>query len=347
MTPRERWRAAAGRKGTDRLPLDYWGTAEITAKLRAAMGAADDAALWKALDIDKAHHVGPELRDPRAAERGGADVWGVKVRAIEHAHGAGSYDEVYDEPLAALETVAQLEAWPWPDPAWWSHGTIPAQLEAVRGWPVFGGSYEPFYLYSRMRGVERAMEDLAESPAFVEAALARIFDIHYALIERTLVAGRGGVDFVYVAEDLGTQESLLFSPATFRAFLKPRMKRMIDLVHRHGALAFHHDDGAIFTIIPDLLDAGIDVLNPVQWRCAGMDRGNLKRAFGSRVAFHGAMDNQRTLPFGTPEDVRAEVRDNARILGTGGGYILAPCHNLQSITPVENVLAMYDEAKRL
>ncbi len=347
MTSRERWRAVVTRRGTDRLPTDYWGTAEITAKLRAAVGAADDEALWTALGVDKGHHVGPDLRDPFAADRAGADVWGVKVRAIGHAGGAGSYDEVYDEPLAAFETVAQLESYRWPEPGWWTHDSIPAQLEAARGWPIFGGSFEPFYLYSRMRGVELAMEDMAERPEFLEYALQRIFEIHYALIERTLIAAKGGVDFVYIAEDLGTQESLLFSPAMFRTFLKPRMKRMIELVHRHGAYAFHHDDGAIFPIIPDLLDAGIDVLNPVQWRCAGMDRGRLKRTFGARVAFHGAMDNQQTLPFRSPEDVREEVRENARLLGAGGGYILAPCHNLQSITPVENVLAMYDEIRRL
>lgn len=347
MTSKERWRAVVARQGTDRLPTDYWGTGEITAKLRTALGVADDEALWKALDIDKGHHAGPELRDPFSRERGEADIWGIKVRRIEHAGGAGSYDEVYDEPLASFESVAQLEAYRWPDPAWWSHDSIPAQIAAQPGWPIFGGSFEPFYLYSRMRGVELAMEDLAERPAFLECALQRIFDIHYALIERTLMIAKGGVDFVYIAEDLGTQESLLFSPAMFRTFLKPRMKKMIELVHRHGAYAFHHDDGAIFTIIPDLLDAGIDLLNPIQWRCAGMDRAKLKSTFGSKVAFHGAMDNQKTLPFRSVAEVRAEVRENARILGTGGGYILAPCHNLQSITPVENVLAMYDEAKKL
>lgn len=347
MTPKERWRAAVARKGADRLPTDYWGTGEITAKLRQALGVADDEALWKALDIDKGHWAGPELHDPFARERAGADIWGIKVRAIEHAGGAGSYDEVYDEPLASFETVAQLEAYRWPDPKWWTHDSIRSQIASQPGWPIFGGSFEPFYLYSRMRGVELAMEDMADRPEFLECALQRIFDIHYSLIERTLVAAKGGVDFIYIAEDLGTQESLLFSPAMFRRFLKPRMKKMIELVHRHGAFAFHHDDGAIFTIIPDLLDAGIDILNPVQWRCAGMDRAKLKSAYGAKVAFHGAMDNQQTLPFRSVAEVRAEVRDNARILGAGGGYILAPCHNLQSITPVENVLAMYDEAKKL
>jgi uroporphyrinogen decarboxylase len=105
---------------------------------------------------------------------------------------------------------------------------------------------------------------------------------------------------------------------------------------------FHHSDGAIREILPDLIEAGIDVLNPIQWRCKGMEREGLKRDFGDRVVFHGGVDNQQTLAFGTVADVRREVMDNLRILGRGGGYILAPCHNIQAISPPENVVAMYE-----
>ena len=119
---------------------------------------------------------------------------------------------------------------------------------------------------------------------------------------------------------------------------------MIDLAHEAGAYVFHHDDGNVTRILPELVELGIDLLNPIQWRADGMDRDGLKRQFGGRIVFHGAVDNQYTLPFGTVEEVRQEVRDNLRILGEGGGYILAPCHNIQPITPLENILAMYETA---
>ena len=125
------------------------------------------------------------------------------------------------------------------------------------------------------------------------------------------------------------------------------MRWMIDLAHRHGVYAFFHSDGAIREILPDMIDAGIDVLNPIQWRCTGMAREALKRDFGGEVVFHGGMDNQRTLPFDTPEEVRREVGENLGLLGGGRSYILAPCHNIQPLTPVENILAMYDEGHRL
>jgi uroporphyrinogen decarboxylase len=349
LTPKARWLAAIHRNGLDRLPTDYWGTWETTHKLREALGCKDDDALWAKLGIDKMHHVWGDLNDPRAAERNGADVWGVRLKKIVYANGAGSYEEpdLAFAPLGGLETVAEVEAYPWPDPEWWTYDSVPGRCDKLKDSPICGGSYEPFWLYCYMRGLEKAMEDLVENPAFVEAALERIFHVHSVVIERTLQAGGGAIDLVYVAEDLGSQESLLFSPPTFRKFLKPRMRKMIDIVHKYGALAFHHDDGAIRQIIPELIEVGIDVLNPIQWRCPGMDRAELKREFGSSVTFHGAVDNQHTLPFGTPDDVRKEVRDNARILGEGGGYILAPCHNIQPITPVENILALYEEVKRL
>jgi uroporphyrinogen decarboxylase len=132
------------------------------------------------------------------------------------------------------------------------------------------------------------------------------------------------------------------SPATFRRFLKPGMQRMIDLAHSFGVKVIHHDDGAIRPLLAELIDMGIDVLNPIQWRSAGMGREELARDFGKRVVFHGGVDNQQTLPFGTPADVKREVAENIRIFRGGKGYIVAPCHNIQPITPTENILAMYE-----
>ena len=146
-------------------------------------------------------------------------------------------------------------------------------------------------------------------------------------------------------DDLRIRETKeLISPAQIHEFLIPRMKRMIDLAHEAGVYVFHHSDGAVRPIIPDMIEAGIDVLNPVQWICKGMEREGLKRDFGDRLIFHGAVDNQRTLAFGSVDDVRREVLDNIRILGYDGRYIIAPCHNIQAVSPPENVVAMYETA---
>jgi uroporphyrinogen decarboxylase len=187
--------------------------------------------------------------------------------------------------------------------------------------------------------------DLVMHPEIVHYALDQLFDFAYESTTRIYEAIPGRVNISYVAEDFGSQESLLFSPKQIRTFFIPRMKRMIDLAHSAGAYAFFHSDGAVRPILPDMIAAGIDVLNPIQWRCVGMARAGLKRDFGDDLIFHGAVDNQQTLPFGTQDDVRAEVAANIEILGAGGGYIIAPCHNIQANTPPENVVAMYEAGR--
>lgn len=175
--------------------------------------------------------------------------------------------------------------------------------------------------------------------------MERIHYIHDSVIRRSLEAAKGLVDFIYVAEDLGIQNALLMSPATFRRFIKPWLRKMIDLAHSFDVKVLHHDDGAIRPLLPELIEIGIDILNPVQWRCTGMDREGLARDFGKSIVFHGAVDNQQTLPFGTPEDVKREVAENIRIFSNSRGYIVAPCHNLQPNTSTANIVALYEAVR--
>jgi len=345
MTPRERWLAVLDGKRPDRVPCDYWGTAETTTRLQRELGCASERELWERLGIDKCIYLAPH--HPRAAEDTWHipslfSIWHVGVKLQPYANGIGVYEETIFSPLAEASSVADIEAFPWPDPEEWDVEGLRAQCEAWPDYPILGGSYEPFYLYCRLRGMELALEDLLLRPEFAGALLERIHATHEALIRRILESAAPLIDLIYVAEDLGTQASLLLSPALFRRFLKPRMARMIDLVHSFGVKVFHHDDGAIRPVIPELIEIGIDLLNPIQWRCRGMDREELARDFGKRITFHGGVDNQRTLPFGSPDEVRREVWDNIRIFGGCRGYIVAPCHNLQPITPTENIVAMYE-----
>jgi uroporphyrinogen decarboxylase len=187
------------------------------------------------------------------------------------------------------------------------------------------------------------MMDLVMAPELIDAMMERIFGFWYEHNTRCFeTLGEGVITTTYVAEDLGTQESLLMSEELVDRFLKPKMKRMCDLAHQFGIFAFHHSDGAVRPLIPGMIDIGIDILNPIQWRCAGMEREGLMADFGDRLVFHGAVDNQHTLPFGTPADVRAEVAENIAIFKDR--YICAPCHNIQPNTPTENIVALYEAA---
>jgi uroporphyrinogen decarboxylase len=207
---------------------------------------------------------------------------------------------------------------------------------------IRSGEYEPFLLYCAMRGIELAMMDLLVEPEIVTTALKYIFDYHFAVNERIFQIGKGKIDVFYLAEDLGGQSSLLFKVDQIRKYFIPNQRAMADLARAYGVHVFYHTDGSARDILPDLINTvGIEVLNPIQWRCPGMEREGLVRDFGATVVFHGAMDNQQTMPFGTVEDVRAEVLENLRIFSPAR-WICAPCHNLQPVTPTANIVAMYE-----
>ena len=345
LTPRDRWLALLAGETPDRVLSDYWGTTEVTARLRKELGCASERALWERLGIDKLVLLGPT--HPLAKEdtwhmQSLWSIWHVEVTNISYGDGLGSYEEAVSNPLAKAESAADVERFDWPDAAMFDVDGMRAKCEAWHSYPILGGCYEPFYLYCRLRGMEQALADLALNPVVAEAALERIYYIHESVIRRTLEAAQGLIDLIYVAEDLGTQDTLMISPASFRRFLKPWMRKMIDLAHSFGVTVMHHDDGAIRPLLPELIEIGIDVLNPIQWRCPGMGREDLARDFGKSLVFHGGVDNQQTLPFGTPDDVKREVADNIRIFRKGKGYIVAPCHNLQPNTPTANILALYE-----
>jgi uroporphyrinogen decarboxylase len=348
MTPRQRWEAVMRGERPDRVPCDYWGTDEITRRLKKDLSCATDRDLWEQLSVDKLVQLVPT--HPRATEKtwhlqSFFSVWQIGTRKIPYADGLGYYEEAVVHPLAAAASVRDVERFAWPDPNEWDVSGMRAQCDEWHDYPLLAGGCEIFYLYCRLRGMEQALEDLVSEPAIADAILERISAFDLAFTARILDAVGDRLLFSYVAEDLGTQDSLLMSPRMFRRFLKPYMQKMIDLVHGYGIKVFHHDDGAMRPMLPELVDMGIDLLNPVQWRCRGMQREELARDFGGRIVFHGGVDNQYTLPYGSPEDVRREVAENIRIFRGGRGYVVAPCHNLQANTSTENVLALYDSVR--
>jgi len=153
------------------------------------------------------------------------------------------------------------------------------------------------------------------------------------------------LDIVFISDDMGMQDNLLISLDSWEIHFKPRLKAWCDLIHHHGKKVLYHTDGAVLPLIPGLIECGIDILNPIQHVCPGMDRANLKQQFGDQVIFHGGVENQKILPMGTAAEVAAETQKCMDTLGKDGGYICCSCHNAQAGTPVENILAMIDTVK--
>jgi len=339
MTPRERWLAVLRREPPDRVPMDYWATAEASEKIKKHLGCASLDQVFARLHVDNPLTVGPRYIGPRLPED--TDVWGLRRKTVPYAGGA--YDEVVSHPLAQFNSVGEIEkGYRWPSPDWYDYSELPGRVTGQEHRPIRGGGSEPFLTYKYLRGDEQAFVDLIENPEIVHYCMDRMYGLACENTRRIYEAIPGKVLVSYVAEDLGAQTDLLYSPEQIRTFFLPWMKKMVELVHGAGAYAFTHSDGAVRKILPDLIAIGVDVLNPIQWRCSGMEREGLKRDFGRQLVFHGGVDNQQTLAFGTVRDVREEVIHNLRVLGAGGGYMLAPCHNIQAVSPPENIVAMYE-----
>ncbi|MEZ0537462.1 uroporphyrinogen decarboxylase family protein [Caldicellulosiruptoraceae bacterium PP1] len=342
MTPKERWEAVLQRKKPDRLPMDYWATPEVTDKLMKHLNCNSEQELYKRLHIDKPVTVFPAYIGPKFKPN--TDMYGCRYRYIEY--NGGVYAECIYHPLAQYETIEEIEKnYTWPSADWFDYNIIPEQIKGKEEYPIQGGGSEPFLIYKNLRGQEQAFMDLILYPDIVEYCLDKLFDFCYENTLRIYEQIPGKITYSYIAEDMGAETDLMYSPEHIKQFLLPRMKRMNDLAHEAGVYVFHHNDGAIRKIIPDLISIGIDILNPIQWRCEGMERDKLKQDFGDKLIFHGGVDNQYTLAFGSVKEVKNEVIENIRILGADGGYIIAPCHNIQPISPVENIIAMYETGR--
>ena len=341
MTPRERWLALFAGQQADRVPVDFWSTGEVLTRLKKELQCPTDEALWRKLHIDRPRFLSPKWKLPHHPDDPQGNLWGVRHSTIEY--GTGSYGEAVHHPLAKMETVAEVEAYRWPSPDDFDYTPVRAGVAQDDGYRLLkGGDYEPFLLYCAMRGMEQAFEDLLLNPEIAHAILRHLFEFYYEQNTRILEAGQGKIGLFYLAEDLAGQTGPLFSVDLYRRFLRPNQKKMADLAKSYGAHVFYHTDGAARDFIPDLLDVvGIELLNPLQWRCPGMEREGLVRDFDKRVVFHGGIDNQQTLPFGTRADLVQEVRECVGLF-KGARWICAPCHNIQPVTPTENILAMYE-----
>ncbi len=189
--------------------------------------------------------------------------------------------------------------------------------------------------------------DLILNPKLVEAILDRILEFYLGYWENVLSIIGEYVQVVKVNDDMGDQRGLLISPDLYRRFIKPRDKELISFIKkRTNAKVYLHSCGAVSELIPDCVECGVDVLNPVQVSAKGMNTEKLKQQFGNRISFWGAIDTQKVLPFGTRQDVKEEVRRRIHDLAPGGGYILASVHNIQNGVPPQNIITMFEAARK-
>jgi uroporphyrinogen decarboxylase len=340
-------------EGYDRLKA-HLGIVGETKMLSQAMRIAllDEAAMQRLGSDCRPLLPKPPINwSPPESEPGSLiDEWGIKWRRVDYA--MGHYWEVAHSPLADA-CVEDLQRYSWPDPL--DPGRMANLAEeaetlyegteyAIVGECGFKGFWEPGYM---LRGYERLLIDLVTQPEFVAGLMNKLLEINMLGTGQFLDAVGPYIQVFRAGDDLATQRGLMMSPKTFRRLLKPVYRTFFDFVKsKTRARILFHSCGNVTELIDDLIEMGVDAINPVQVSAMG-DMAELKTRFGQRISFWGGIDTQGVLPFGTQQDVREEVRRRIRDLAPGGGYVLAAVHNIQPDVPPQNIVTMTEAARKL
>ncbi len=360
MTPRERILAALHHQRPDRTPTDGWFHPEIVAALKRHYGTDDWAVVLQQLGVEgwAETSIGFSMGEyeQRCTVRPGhpdsfravwldadtyEDMWGIRFRFGE----GDRYQRWVSGPLEAGESVDDLRRYRFPriadirEPADYA-GRV-AQLKRDQRF-VSGGIENPFKRLWHLRGYENALADYLAAPERVDAVYDPIFELYTELAVRMT---RGGVDMIKVVGDVAMQDRIIMGPDLWRKVDKPRWARLVAACRavNPDVFFFFHSDGKLTDLMDDLIEIGFDVINPIQPEC--MDPVEVKRRWGDRITLHGCISLQRTLPFGTVADVRAEVEGLIRHCGHNGGLVLMPSNVIQPDTPIENVIACYHAAR--
>jgi uroporphyrinogen decarboxylase len=348
MTPKERVLTAIAHREPDRVPIQTYLTPEILRKLLDHFGFTQHRQLVERFGVDL-RGVGARNQAPKRLVPEGCsfvDEWGTGYIMFDHGHG-GAYPEPYYRALLEIKTMNDFEAYHWPSPDDYDYTTIEQQCDALADYAVCaGGAGWPDILNSVGRGrtMEQVILDIMMEDPVGVAIIDKRCDHYYEIARRTLEAGNGKIDILCLGEDMGNQFGPMFPFDVFDAFFRPRLQKYIDLAHEYGCKAMMHSCGDTSRLQSRFIEMGLDVLDAMQPEPAGMNPERLKTEFGGKLTFCGLISTQKTLPFGTEEECRAEARHRIRIIGRGGGYIFSPAHCIQADNPIENVLAIYEEA---
>lgn len=377
MNPRERLQRALNHQEPDRVPMDLGATRNSGITMPAYRRLVESLGL--ALETQplgttgNSRVLGVAAIDERVLERLGVDVRGVFLGPPDNWADIELPDNAFQDqwgvvwkrpptslyfdpvrfPLAGEISLHDVVRYPWPDVAgdagytrglrdralWLHERTEYGIVLHLQDICVHYGQW--------LRGYEDWYTDFHLNPGVLTAIMDAVLERRMAVAESAIAAVGDIVDVISCSDDVADQRGPMVSPDSYRKFIKPRHRRFFDMVHsRSDAKVLFHSDGSLPKLLPDFIEIGIDFINPVQVSAAGMDdTARLKREFGRDIGFWGAIDNVRVLPYGTPDDVRAEVQRRIRDLGPGGGYVLGAVHNIQPDVPPENIVALFDSAR--
>ena len=341
MTSRERVLTALRHEAPDRVPRDFWAEEPAWNRLLAHVGYADKERLLRQLEIDLRHLDALGTAERPLGDGVFQNFWGE--RYVYQPTPWGPMREDIPGALVSAESFLDLEAFDWPTPDARDYSALRQQASQHEEFALVYGFADVWQRPALVRGWEGMFLDMATYPERVHFLCRKFADYYREDYTRAAEVTGGRIDLYLLISDLGSQHGPLMSLAMFRQFVAPYLGQMARHIHRLGGRVLFHSCGAVGPFIPDLIELGVDVLDPIQPVTPDMSPERLKAKYGSRLSFHGGIDMQKLLPFGTPAQVQAEARRYCKVLGDSGGYILGPAHFFQPDVPPENVLAVYSQ----
>ena len=344
MTSRELILEAFAHRATPRVPKWFGSSPEFIGKACAELGLVGEEALRVRLG-DDFRRVGSRWNGPAHTLSPGA-TW-VSPFGVERT--GLFYGEPTSHPLEGRWELADLEAYPWPDPAWAAVSHIRADAERLKNpsggdYAILGGEWAPYWHDAiDLVGMENLYFLMYDNAEYVDTLLDRINGYYLAVSERTFEAAGDLIDISFIGNDFGGQTGPLLGPDLFDRFLKPHLARHAELAHRYGKKLMLHCCGGFRPLVPSIIAAGVDALHALQPDCTGMGGAGLKKDFGDLVVLNGGIDSRLVLIEGKPDLVRRRTREVLDLMTRGGGFIAGASHDfILPETPVENVVAMFD-----
>lgn len=338
MTSRERVMAAIHHQKVDRIPMFMdCTTSDVTEALVKASGCSTEEEMNQKLHIDcRWCNCMDDFCSVNAYREGTViDMWGIEKSlygGIPVSHPLGHLED--------MEDIENYACWPHPDQI--DYDKYIEKMKQYEEYAVFGGMWSPFLEQATMLvGMEKLMVLMYDDPDLVEALLDKITGFYLECNRRMFEKAGSLMQIYFMGDDYGTQRGLLYSPEMFCRFIKPRLKKLYDLAKSYGYIVQQHSCGSVVGIIPDLVEAGLDGLHPIQVSAAGMELAELKRQFGNQLYFAGSMDAMHLLIDGTDEEVEASIRDTMALFDHGG-FIFGPSQGFLPEIPSQRIIKMYE-----
>lgn len=344
-------------KEPDRVPAHINANQPVVQRLKQALNVSATRDLLRELHVDifdmrgidirgdnsvMPRYIGPQETGIPADWSGNITrLWGIKEIVVQTESGPTITQADY--PLAKADSLEELEAYCWPDPDWFDYSDVRERLQEWTEFAILCSGCSVFQHPTYVRGMDTLMLDMATNPQMANFVFDTFTDFYEEFYRRIFEQAGDLIDIFALADDLGMQNSLLISPRMFEKFVAPRLKKMADLAHHYDIKLLLHSDGNMYTLIPRLIELGVDILDPIQPEA--MDPLQVKAEFGQQICLRGGISAQQTLTQGSVDDVAAETRRIIEHLAPGGGYILAPGHPVLSVDmPTANIIAMYETA---